>query len=106
MSASLAYLDRLRATAALPLALGWMLLAWSAWRGQAASFAAPAIGETLARESRYGSLPDCAAAAASRRRAGAARGLLAALRSRIQLRPAGHAPARPRRGSPAACAAS
>lgn len=37
-----------------PLALGWTLLAWSAWHGATAPFAAPALAETLERESRYG----------------------------------------------------
>ena len=79
VSASLAYLDRCAPPLRSPLALGWTLLAWSAWRGQAASFAAQAIGETLARESRYGSYEtaDLALLAVA---AQAPRGLLAALR--------------------------
>ncbi len=55
VSASLAYLEQCAPTLRSPLALGWALLAWSAWRGSQANFAPLAMAETLARESRYGS---------------------------------------------------
>lgn len=77
--ASLAYLDQYAPTLRSPLALGWTLLAWNAWRGSPASFASQAIAETLARESRYGSYEtaDLALLAVATR---APAGLLAALR--------------------------
>ena len=55
IAASLACLAGFAPTMRTPLALGWTLLAWSAWQGTYADFAAPAIRETLARENRYGS---------------------------------------------------
>jgi hypothetical protein len=79
VAASLAYLDTVAPTQRTPLALGWTLLAWSAWRAGAAPFAAAALRETLARESRYGSYEsaDLALLAVA---AAAPRGLLAGLR--------------------------
>ncbi|MEO7793499.1 MAG: hypothetical protein ABIV06_01900 [Thermoanaerobaculia bacterium] len=79
VGASLQYLEAFAPAMRTPLALGWALLAWSAWRGAAAPFAATAIHETLARESRYGSYEsaDLALLAVA---AAAPRGLLAALR--------------------------
>ena len=55
------------------------LLAWSAWKGAPAGFAATAIRETLAREQRYGSY-DSAELALLAVAALAPRGLPAALR--------------------------
>lgn len=62
-----------------PLALGWTLLAWSAWQGAFADFAATAIRETLDRESRYGSY-ESAELALLAVAVQSPRGLLAALR--------------------------
>lgn len=87
VSASLAYLESFLPTVRSPLALGWALLARSAWNAATpeaagfatAGFAATAIREALARESRYGSY-DSAELALLAVAASAPRGLLAALR--------------------------
>lgn len=79
VAASLAYFERFAPTMRTPLALGWTLLAWSAWKGSPAGFAATAIHETVAREQRYGSY-DSAELALLAVAALAPRGLVAALR--------------------------
>ncbi|MEO8198138.1 MAG: hypothetical protein ABI689_15575 [Thermoanaerobaculia bacterium] len=79
IAASLAYFDDFAPKMRTPLALGWTLLAWSAWKGAPAGFAATAIRETLAREQRYGSY-DSAELALLAVATQAPRGLLAALR--------------------------
>ena len=79
VAASLAYFERFAPTMRTPLALGWTLLAWSAWQGAPAGFAATAIRETVAREQRYGSY-DSAELALLAVAALAPRGLVAALR--------------------------
>jgi hypothetical protein len=76
---SLAYLDRFAPALRSPLALGWALLAWSAWRGAPPDFATTAIRETLSRESRYG-IYDSAELALLAVAIRAPRGLAAALR--------------------------
>ncbi len=78
VAASLAYFERFAPTMRTPLALGWTLLAWSAWKGAPAGFAATAIHETVAREQRYGSY-DSAELALLAVAALAPRGLVAAL---------------------------
>ena len=79
VATSLAYFESFAPSMRTPLALGWTLLAWSAWKGATADFAATAIRETLAREQRYGSY-DGAELALLAVAASAPRGLLAALR--------------------------
>lgn len=76
---SLAFFEGFAPALRSPLALGWALLAWSAWKGAPADFAAMAIGETLARESRYGAY-DSAELALLAVAIRAPRGLVAALR--------------------------
>ncbi len=79
VAASLALFDGFAPTMRTPLALGWTLLAWSAWKGAPADFAATAIRETLGREPRYGSY-DSAELALLAVATLSPRGLLAALR--------------------------
>jgi hypothetical protein len=78
VAASLAYLAGVAPALRSPLALGWALLALGAWNGSAPEFAAAAIRDTLARESRYGGY-DSAELALLAVAAQAPRGLLAAL---------------------------